>query len=274
VSDLPARENPRNKSVRPVPCVLGTLLGLLVGAAAGWYAAAVGLLVGVLVDQVLERLRYEKRLTAYLRAPDSSDPIGANAGDAAFTGIAIWLVSPDGDMTARQSALLRSGLLPRGSFSEREERDARQLIDAVHEQRAVLDGPRLAAALATLPYAAKSERFRLLCDIAAADDGGYSEKDAEAMEAVGIALGLMPADLRSSIIERDSALRDAYRVLALEPEADEATVKAVYRRLAAQFHPDANAGLSEEQRESAAEAFVLIDGAYRAVIRSFNRIRG
>jgi hypothetical protein len=274
VPEIPAREISGRKPVRPVPYVVGTLVGILVGAAAGWYTAAVGLLVGLLVDQVLERLRYEKRLAAYLRSPEASVPIETNEGDSALAGIAFWLTSFDGGMTAKQADLLRSGLVPEGSLSDKVSRDARQLIDAVYEQRSVLDGPRLAASIATLPYAAKTERFRLLCDIAAADPAGYSENDAEAMEAVGDALGLKPSDLSSARIERDLALREAYRVLGLDLEADEAMAKAVFRKLAAQFHPDANTDLSEERRKRAEESFVKIDGAYKAVMRSINRIRG
>ncbi len=60
---------------------------------------------------------------------------------------------------------------------------------------------------------------------------------------------------------------DPYLLLGVSADAPLDEVKAVFRRLAVQFHPDALAGLGEERERSAAEAFMKIERAYREILR-------
>src|ERR1700722_12474264 len=61
--------------------------------------------------------------------------------------------------------------------------------------------------------------------------------------------------------------RDYYEVLSVSRDADDQTIKASYRKLALQYHPDRNPGdhSAEEKFKEAAEAYsVLSDAQKRA----------
>src|SRR5436190_15444609 len=61
--------------------------------------------------------------------------------------------------------------------------------------------------------------------------------------------------------------RDYYEVLSVSRDADDQTIKAAYRKLALQHHPDRNPGSAEaeEMFKEAAEAYsVLCDAQKRA----------
>lgn len=63
------------------------------------------------------------------------------------------------------------------------------------------------------------------------------------------------------------AKRDYYEILGVQRDADLATIKKEYRRLAIQYHPDKNPGdkQAEEKFKEAAEAYeVLSDSEKRA----------
>ncbi len=69
-----------------------------------------------------------------------------------------------------------------------------------------------------------------------------------------------------------SQRRDYYEVLGVERQADEAALKAAYRKLALKFHPDRNPGdkSAEDKFREAAEAYaVLSDGQKRAAYDRF-----
>src|SRR5882757_4645320 len=64
---------------------------------------------------------------------------------------------------------------------------------------------------------------------------------------------------------RMSAIRDYYDVLGVSRDADEATIKKSFRRLARELHPDVNAHdpEAEEKFKEAAEAYEVLSDADR-----------
>ena len=58
------------------------------------------------------------------------------------------------------------------------------------------------------------------------------------------------------------AARDPYRILELQPGADQAEIRAAYRRLAARYHPDKVAHLGEDFQALAEKKFKAIQSAY------------
>lgn len=68
--------------------------------------------------------------------------------------------------------------------------------------------------------------------------------------------------------DREGPKPDDFDILGLKPGCSREEAKKVYRKLAAQFHPDGTGGLSEEQKAAAEAAFIKIKEAYGRVIKS------
>jgi len=63
-----------------------------------------------------------------------------------------------------------------------------------------------------------------------------------------------------------AAHEDPWKILGVSPEISTAELKNHYRRLAAQFHPDALQGLDDDHLETASRAFIAIREAYMEII--------
>ncbi len=66
----------------------------------------------------------------------------------------------------------------------------------------------------------------------------------------------------------EDSLAEAFAVLGVSESVSEEELKAVHRRLAAAYHPDAVRMLSAVQQKEAAEAFIRIENAYRLIIEN------
>lgn len=60
---------------------------------------------------------------------------------------------------------------------------------------------------------------------------------------------------------------DPYKILGIEKGASKEDIKAAYRALAAQYHPDRVQHLGKEFQELAHKKFVAIQGAYDALMK-------
>ena len=80
-------------------------------------------------------------------------------------------------------------------------------------------------------------------------------------------MGLTEGDVDSMLNLHDGAsnLDAAYKVLGVAPTATDAEVKAAYRRLALQNHPDKVASLGEDVRLAAERKFQEINAAKETV---------
>lgn len=258
------------------PVFVGKVVGLALGVLGGWFAAIAGLVIGALVDQLLERMRYLRAVEAFLRDPGGKRPPERHEGDTALAGLASWLCP--GGMSQQQSGVLREGLLRSASPDEGELRSVRQLVDVVGDLSALANGPALAESLRDRPHVELVDAFRLLVSVMAPGLTGAAvpatAHEAAALQEIGAALGLSRQEVAGALAVADPELKDAYRVLGLEPGTDETELKTVYRRLAADFHPDLGNALSVEQQAQSREAFMKVDKAYRKVLASLMRVRG
>jgi len=69
----------------------------------------------------------------------------------------------------------------------------------------------------------------------------------------------------TGLAREESQRAEAYRVLGVEPDADAASVRQAYRRLAAVHHPDRHPGASAEELRSLVQKFVRLTSAYKRV---------
>lgn len=113
-------------------------------------------------------------------------------------------------------------------------------------------------------------------------DGELHSAERQLLERIGRALGFAAADIqvmlaqmageahfRQARAEHDgeAELRAAYALLAVSPDADEATLKRAYRRQMAQHHPDklVAQGLPEEMLKEATERSQQIQQAWQVI---------
>lgn len=75
------------------------------------------------------------------------------------------------------------------------------------------------------------------------------------------------AENNSGARETRSTPRSPYDVLNLPPDADQETIKAAYRKLANQYHPDKVSHLGKEFQDLAERKFKEIQEAYQKLVR-------
>ena len=115
---------------------------------------------------------------------------------------------------------------------------------------------------ANTDYAARLQLLNFLVIIAQAD-GKVHPSEIQALREITIALGLSFSDLESmlSLSSGSTNLEAAYKVLGISPDASDQEVKAAYRKLALQHHPDRVATLGDDVRRAAEKKFKEINDA-------------
>lgn len=215
----------------------GVLLGGIVGIPLGLYGVALGGLTGFLVDQTLIRAR-EKRLPPEGHSMVVLARYCSTAGDLPHgllrDGLAVLA-------DAGRLSPLRRVSLSRGTW---------QLPVLTAEAQGAVE--RLRASL-------QDHHLDRLC---AAFRRAASDREVDDVRASEILGWLHGADAEVAPGE----VRHATTLLGISPDAPVQEAKRAYRRLAAQFHPDATYGLTETQQLEAAEAFRRIQEAYETFV--------
>ena len=118
-------------------------------------------------------------------------------------------------------------------------------------------------------YSSRLQLLNFLVIIAQAD-GVVHPSEVQALREVTIGLQLSMSDLDSMLNLRNGAtdLEAAYKVLGVSPEATDQEVKAAYRRLALQHHPDKVATLGEDVRKAAEKKFKEINDAKEKIFKA------
>lgn len=257
------RDNLKHQVIRHAGLLVGGILGLLSGLHI--FGLAIGSLLGYFADELLHGKRILKwgvRLAASGEPGTLDDEwiersisiaLAANVAAEAGTGLA------ERELT---SGRIIGGL----SIAGRAEGLARQLIERMYEIPVnFLD----LSGLFRQRYnkERRVELMRLILSVCAGPEGQLtSSQDSTIAE---IVRGLeIPDDvytaLRTEVIPVNY---EAYETLGIRNDADLQEIKTVYRRLAAQFHPDTAAELEETQQKESQEAFVRIQNAYKAILK-------
>ena len=255
------------------------LLGGMIGLFGGVPGFFIGILLAYLLGELLTQVFLDRKIQRYYENPGKKEFNEGESGLAAWCGLAVLLASESfpgskEDAIKKQVTLAGSIVFPQADprlfehFSRLALSRLRFLSpDLLAESLAAgifLTGESSAADAKIIGLGlinlARGEKALILAKeilavlgIAPDGDGGYG--------GIGGAACNLAADGREPA-------RDPWKILGLSPGASMAEVKAHYRRLAKQFHPDEYAVLDEVHRESAARAFIAIQEAYKEIVNS------
>ncbi len=106
-------------------------------------------------------------------------------------------------------------------------------------------------------------------------DGTTPTSEVNALYEVAQMIGLSSSDVDSMLNlgrvdepDSPSALEAAYKVLGVSPDASDAEVKAAYRKMALEHHPDRVGKLGEDVRKAAEKKFQEINAAKEIIYKA------
>lgn len=101
-------------------------------------------------------------------------------------------------------------------------------------------------------------------------DGNLDASEVRVIQDIAAYLGISQKDYESirAMFGQDTA--SAYKILEIEENADEATVKKAYRKMAVKYHPDKVLQLGEEFQLAAKEKFQKVQEAYETIKKQRN----
>ena len=253
--------------------LLGGLAGLLLGAIPG---LLIGLLLGYLLKEILAQSGSEKKILDYLKNPGSQQFYEGVPGMAACCALAVLVISKETGEFSRETSApptaegIANKIILRSSFEFSGILNEPNLVEdftrLAWSNRENLNSDLLAESLASrrAPFGDAGNLGRVLYELA----------DSEKAKALAAEIRLILDPLWDEAGQaanynhgnNASMPKDPWKILGLPPGTPQREVKAHYRRLAKQFHPDELEVLDEKRRETAALAFVAIKEAYQEIV--------
>ena len=189
--------------------------------------------------------------------------------------LASCIIKADGKVMHSEMEFVRQFL--RTNFCEAAVHDGEQILLKLFEKqkemgslqyRGVIDSAARQMAQ-NLDYAARLQLLNFLVIIAKAD-GNVHPAEVQALKDITLALGLSLSEL-DSMLNLDAGANDleaAYKVLGVSPSATDQEVKAAYRKLALQHHPDRVATLGDDVKRAAERKFKEINDAKEKIFKA------
>ena len=186
--------------------------------------------------------------------------------------LASYIIRADGKVMHSEMNLLRQWL--RNNFGQNAVDDGEQIILKLFEQQKLLGHSEFRSMVMgsceqlrqIMSYEQRLQLLNFLVMIAQAD-GFVATAEVNALRECTLALGLSETDLNSMLNLQDAGtnLDAAYKVLGVSSTATNDEVKAAFRRLTLQNHPDKVASLGKDVRKAAEKKFKEINAAKETI---------
>ena len=262
---------------------IGGFIGLIAGGPLG---ALAGFALGSLLDedgddvQKINQNSYEYRSSAYSNTQSQAnyqsrtrfEEEQRNTFLFSLLVLASYIIRADGKVMHSEMNLLRQWL--RNNFGQNAVDDGEQIILKLFEQQKLLGHSEFRSMVMgsceqlrqIMSYEQRLQLLNFLVMIVQAD-GFVATAEVNALRECTLALGLSETDLNSMLNLQDAGtnLDAAYKVLGVSPTATNDEVKAAFRRLALQNHPDKVASLGEDVRKAAEKKFKEINAAKETI---------
>ena len=262
---------------------IGGFIGLIAGGPLG---ALAGFALGSLLDedgddvQKINQNSYEYRSSAYSNTQSQAnyqsrtryEEEQRNTFRFSLLVLASYIIRADGKVMHSEMNLLRQWL--RNNFGQNAVDDGEQIILKLFEQQKLLGHSEFRSMVMgsceqlrqIMSYEQRLQLLNFLVMIVQAD-GFVATAEVNALRECTLALGLSETDLNSMLNLQDAGtnLDAAYKVLGVSPTATNDEVKAAFRRLALQNHPDKVASLGKDVRKAAEKKFKEINAAKETI---------
>ena len=276
----------------------GPLLGGIIGLAGGIPGLLIGLLMGYLLKELFGQFSSVRKILDYLKNPGSQKFYEAEPGLTAYCALAILVAvksNHDNEIIIHKKIiyaasdifitpaihpsliehfsrlalsnldslnidLLSESLVFRRNFQEKKPSASDDLRSGNQKSRGFGS-----ICMSLLNLAEGEKAYALAREICSVLDPFTEYGETEYRKAGSSEI---PSDNQSDFPLHNPSAKiqpNPWEILGLSPETPLKEIKAHYRRLAKQFHPDELYCLDDEHRETAAKAFISIREAYKKV---------
>jgi DnaJ like chaperone protein len=254
--------------------ITGKLLGALIGSVAGPLGTIIGGIIGHLFDRAAEDRQYlgtaEGARIAAGAWPGGADPVSQAQVNflTCLIGLSIAVADADGRVKVSHVETMKGFFRRSFDFPSVDQDLLQRLIDEMYRNRERIDVQGLCAYYAALStQEGRVLLLRLLFQIAASDAQGVSAAEDALIRRICALLGLGEQVYRQVRAEVVRVTGRAWEVLGLTPDASVEDVKAAYRQMSMQNHPDRVANLGPEFVKVAEDKFKAIQEAYEEIRR-------
>jgi len=234
------------------------LIGGLIGLVGGIPGFFIGFLLGYLVGELFTQTFRDKRIIEYFENPGSQKFNESESGIAAWCALGILVAEENQGDNSMAERILKQIFLEACYVFNSPFLDPYQIEHfsrLAWEKRFFLNPDLLSESFAfrrslSGDAAKLARRFMSIAE---------SEKAKKLAKEINL---IIDPGFRDEEPQNAPMPKDPWMILGLEPGTPLKEIKAHYRRLAKQFHPDNLEVLDEKQKEIAARAFVAIKDAY------------
>ena len=258
--------------------LLGPVIGGTIGAIGGIPGFLIGVLLGYLLGELFIQSRRDRKILEYLENPGARRFLEAEPGMAAFCALGVLVASKSSagftdKKSGRNPEAIPAKLNPGASGFSSEKIIKQVMLEAFYVFTSPKADPSLMEHFSRLAWSRKdSLNPDLLSESLASRRLSYGDAGKLGRHLFNLAEGEAAKNLADEIRvildpgsrhESPVQEKDPWKILGLSPGTPHRELKAHYRRLAKQFHPDRLEALDEKHRETAARAFLAISEAYK-----------